>query len=152
MTHLTRFLGLAVLLCAFTNPSPAPAAERTSGSASGRSKVSDAGTDGDGDFTIGPAYANAPELTVKDGVPRGVVTQFVMNSEDSKVYPGIAKRQPGVVPYKRKVWVYVPKQYVAGTAAPFIVAQDGGGYVKTLVPVLDTLIHEKRLPVMAAIL
>src|SRR4051794_36164855 len=38
----------------------------------------------DGDFTIGPAYTNAPELTVKDGVPRGVVTQFVMNSEDSK--------------------------------------------------------------------
>src|SRR5699024_5751489 len=38
----------------------------------------------DGDFTIGPAYKDAPELTVKDGVSRGVVTQFVMNSEDSK--------------------------------------------------------------------
>jgi hypothetical protein len=59
----------------------------------------------DGDFTIGPTYTNAPELTVKDEVPRGVVTQFVMNSEDSKIYPGIAKRQTGVVPYKRKVWV-----------------------------------------------
>ena len=106
----------------------------------------------DGDFTIGPTYTNAPELTVKDGVPRGVVTQFVMNSEDSKIYPGIAKRQTGVVPYKRKVWVYVPKQYVAGTAIPFIIAQDGGGYVKTLIPALDTLIHEKRVPVMAAIL
>src|SRR5262249_4827117 len=106
----------------------------------------------DGDFTIGPAYTDAPELTVKDGVPRGVVTQFVMNSEDSKVYPGIAKRQPGVVPYQRKVGVYVPKQYLAGTAAPFIIAQDGGGYVKTLIPALDTLIHEKRIPVMAAIL
>jgi iron(III)-enterobactin esterase len=106
----------------------------------------------DGDFTIGPPYTNAPELTVKDGVPRGVVTQFVMNSEDSKVYPGIAKRQPGVVPYKRKVWVYVPKQYVPGTAAPFVIAQDGGGYVKTLIPALDTLIHEKRIPVIAAIL
>jgi enterochelin esterase-like enzyme len=105
-----------------------------------------------GDFTIGPTYTNAPELTVQDGVPRGVVTQFVMNSEDSKVYPGIARRQPGVVPYKRKVWVYVPKQYVAGTASPFIIAQDGGGYVKTLLPALDTLIHEKRVPVMAAIL
>jgi hypothetical protein len=35
----------------------------------------------DGDFTIGPTYKDAPELTVKDGVPRGVVTQFVMNSE-----------------------------------------------------------------------
>src|ERR1700735_3506912 len=106
----------------------------------------------DGEFTIGPTYTNAPELTVKDGVRRGAVTQFVMNSEDSKIYPGIAKRQTGVVPYKRKVWVYVPKQYVAGTAVPFIIAQDGGGYVKTLIPALDTLIHEKRVPLMAAIL
>lgn len=59
----------------------------------------------DGDFTIGPTYTNAPERTVTDGVPRGVVAQFVMNAEDSKVYPGIAGQQPGVVPYKRKVWV-----------------------------------------------
>ena len=55
----------------------------------------------------------------------------------------------GVVPYKRNVWVYVPKQYGADTPVPFIIAQDGGGYVKTLIPALDTLIHEKRVPVMA---
>ena len=48
--------------------------------------------------------------------------------------------------------MYVPKQYVAGTAIPFIIAQDGGGYVRTLIPALDTLIHEGRVPVMAAIL
>jgi hypothetical protein len=53
----------------------------------------------DGDFTIGPTYTNTPELTVKDGVPRGVVTRFVMNAEDSMVDPGIARQQPGVVPY-----------------------------------------------------
>jgi enterochelin esterase-like enzyme len=106
----------------------------------------------DGEFTIGPDYANAPELTVKDGVPRGELKEFTMNSEDSHVYPGIARNKPGVVPYKRKVWVYVPKQYVPGTAAPFIIAQDGGGYAKTLPPVLDTMIHEKRLPVMLAVL
>jgi enterochelin esterase family protein len=85
-------------------------------------------------------------------VPRGVVTPFVMNSEDSKVYPGTARRQPGVAPYRRKVWVYVPRQYTAGTAIPFVIAQDGGGYVKTLVPALDTLIHERRVPPMAAVL
>ena len=106
----------------------------------------------DGDFVIGPTYKDARELTVKDGLPRGTVKQFVMDSEDSKIYKGIAKKKDGVVPYKRSVWVYVPKQYEAGTAIPFIVAQDGGGYVKTLVPALDTLIHEKRIPVMAAIL
>jgi enterochelin esterase family protein len=103
------------------------------------------------EITIGPDYADAPELAVKEGVPRGTVHEFTMDSKDSKIYPGIAKRQTGVVPYQRKVWVYVPKQYVAGTAAPFIVAQDGGGYLKSLVPTLDTMIHEKRLPVMLAV-
>jgi enterochelin esterase-like enzyme len=104
-----------------------------------------------GEFTIGPDYADAPELTVKDGVPRGTVHEFVMDSKDSKAYPGIAKNKQGVVPYQRKVWVYVPKQYAPGTAAPFIVAEDGGGYLKSLVPTLDTMIHEKRLPVMLAV-
>src|SRR3954453_10754936 len=94
-------------------------------------RPADPGTDGDGEHTIGPDYADAPELKVKEGVPRGELHEFTMNSEDSKIYPGIAKGKTGVVPYKRKVWVYVPKQYVAGTPAPFVVAQDGGGYTKT---------------------
>src|SRR3989442_660341 len=62
------------------------------------------------EFIIGPVYANAPELAVKEGVPRGTLHEFTMNSEESKIYPGIAKRQLGTVPYKRKVRVYVPKQ------------------------------------------
>ena len=103
------------------------------------------------DTTIGPEYANAPELTVKEGVPRGTVSEFTMKSQESKMYPGIAKNKPGVVPYERKVWVYIPRQYVAGTAAPFIVVQDGGGYVKVLPPILDNMIAERRLPVMAAV-
>ncbi len=103
------------------------------------------------EFIIGPAYANAPELKVKDGVPRGTIHDFTMNSEDSKLYPGIAKRQPGVVPYKRKVAVYVPKQYAPGAAAPFIVVQDGLGYTNAMVKALDNLIHEKRVPVQIAI-
>src|SRR6476619_6536006 len=74
----------------------------------------------DGDFVIGPAYKDAPELTVKDGVPRGTVKQFVMDSTDSKIYPGIARKQQGVVPYKRKVWVYVPKQHEGDAPIPFI--------------------------------
>ncbi len=117
-----------------------------------RITAADEGKWADGDITIGPNYMSAPELSVRDGVPRGVVKQFVMKSEDSKIYPGIAKRRTGVVPYERKVWVYVPRQYKPGTAIPFLIAQDGGGYVKTLIPALDTLIHERRVPVMAAIL
>ena len=37
----------------------------------------------DGDFVIGPPYTDAPEMTVKAGVPRGVVKQFVMDSADA---------------------------------------------------------------------
>ena len=104
------------------------------------------------EFVIGPNYANAPELTVRDGVPKGEIHEFVMDSEESKIYPGIAKNKAGVVPYKRKVAVYIPKQYVPGTPAPFIIAQDGYGYMKSLPPALDNLIHEKRVPVMIAIM
>jgi iron(III)-enterobactin esterase len=103
-------------------------------------------------ITIGPDYTNAPELTVKDAVPRGAVHEFTMKSEESKVYPGIAKHKQGVVPYERKVWVYVPQQYVPGTPAPFIIAQDGGGYAKVLPPILDNMINEHRLPAMIAIM
>lgn len=107
---------------------------------------------GDAEITVGPDYANAPELTVKDGVPKGTVHEFTMKSEESKIYPGIAKNKPGVVPYERKVWVYIPQQYVPGTPAPFIVAQDGGGYAKVLPPILDNMINEHRLPAMIAVM
>ena len=103
------------------------------------------------EFVIGPVYANAPEWIVKEGVPKGAIHEFTMNSEDSKIYPGIAKRQPGTVPYKRKVAVYVPKQYVAGTAAPFIVVQDGLGYTNAMIKALDHLLHERRVPALIAI-
>jgi enterochelin esterase-like enzyme len=100
----------------------------------------------DGDYTIGPPYANAPELAAKADVPKGTVHEFDMNSADSRIYPGLNG------PYVRKVWVYVPQQYVAGTPAPFIVCQDGAGYRNRLVPVLDNLIAEHRVPVMIAVM
>jgi enterochelin esterase family protein len=77
-----------------------------------------------------------------------------MDSKDSKIYPGIARNQPGVVvPYQRRVAVYVPAQYVPGTPAPFIVVQDGTSptYLNNLPPILDNMIHEKRLPAMVAV-
>ena len=59
-----------------------------------------------------------------------------------------------VVPYTRQVAVYVPAQYVAGTPAPFIVVQDGMSptYRNNLPPILDNLIHEKRVPPMIAVM
>jgi enterochelin esterase-like enzyme len=100
----------------------------------------------DGDFTIGPEYTNAPEVKFHEGVPKGVVHTFTMNSEESKIYPGLNG------PYQRGVWVYIPSQYVAGTPAPFIVVQDGHGYTNRLVPVLDNMIADHRLPAMIAVM
>jgi enterochelin esterase-like enzyme len=110
------------------------------------------GAGDDGDFTLGPDYTNAPELAARPGVPKGTTYQFTMDSAGSKFYPGISKANPGVtVPYQRRVWVYVPSQYVAGTPVPFLVAQDGGGYVRRMTNILDNMIADRRLPVMAAV-
>ena len=111
--------------------------------------------DTDGNFVIGSPYAPAPELTVRDGVPHGTLHEFTMSSTESKIYPGIARNRPGeVVPYARRVAVYVPAQYVPGTPAPFIVVQDGlsANYRERIPPILDNLIHEKRVPVMIAVM
>src|SRR5438874_2515077 len=40
----------------------------------------------DGDYSIGPDYAPAPEQTKRAGVPEGKVVEFVMNSAESKFY------------------------------------------------------------------
>jgi enterochelin esterase-like enzyme len=101
---------------------------------------------GDDEITTGPIYTNAPELTPHKGVPKGVVHEFVMDSAESKIYPGLNG------PYSRKVWVYVPSQYVAGTPAPFIIAQDGRGYTNRLPLILDNMIHDHRLPAMIAVM
>lgn len=104
------------------------------------------------EFTIGPDYTDAPELSVKPGVPRGSIHDFTMKSEDSRIYKGIAKGKKGKVPYQRKVAVYVPAKLDRKKPAPFLIAQDGGWYRGDLPKALDTLIHEKRVPAMVAIL
>src|SRR5438034_4434667 len=108
----------------------------------------------EGDYVVGPPYADAPELTPRDNVPKGMVYRFTMDSTDSKIYPGISKTAPGqVVPYQRRVTVYVPSQYVAGRAAPFIVSQDSMGSRNQLLPtILDNMIVDHRLPALVAIM
>jgi enterochelin esterase-like enzyme len=100
----------------------------------------------DGNVTISPPYSLAPEYTVKEDVPKGTIHKFVMQSEDSKAYPGLKGH------YSREVSVYVPNQSVAGTPSPFMVVQDGPGYVKRLQPVLDNLINDKKIPPLVAIM
>ncbi len=108
--------------------------------------AADFGSLADGEYTIGPEYTNAPETMTNDAVPKGTIHEFVMDSTNSAIYPGIKG------PYKRGVWVYVPSQYVAGKAAPFIVAQDGKGYTNRLPVILDNMINDHRLPVMIAVM
>jgi enterochelin esterase family protein len=105
----------------------------------------------EGDYVAAPPYANAPELNRRDNVPHGMVHQFTMNSTDSKMYPGIAKSKPGVVPYTRRVSVYVPAQYVPGKPAPFIVSQDSMGQGE-LPTILDNMIADQRLPAIVAVM
>jgi iron(III)-enterobactin esterase len=125
------------------------------------------GPDDYGNYIVGPTHAPAPEMTVVDGVPQGTVHTFTMSSADSKIYPGIARDQgtfgtpdpndPAKLivttshpaPYTRRLSVYVPKQYVPGTPAPFIVGADGPDQL--LFTALDNLIAQKRVPVMIAI-
>ena len=123
--------------------------------------------DADGNFIIGPDYVSAPEYNLNNNAPQGAAYVFTMGSADSKFYPGIAREintfgtpdpaDPAKLivttshpaPYMRRVGVFVPKQYVPGTAAPFIVGMDG---IDTgLFVVMNNLIAEKKIPVMIGI-
>jgi enterochelin esterase-like enzyme len=73
----------------------------------------DPGTDGDGDFTIMPPYAGTVQVT---NVPHSTKYQFQFDNSTSKVYPATGTRP---------ITVYIPKQYVDGTSAPFIIITDG---------------------------
>jgi enterochelin esterase-like enzyme len=118
---------------------------------------------------IGPNYSNAPESVADPAVPQGDVREFILYSEESKIYPGIVRihdmqrdangnymAPPGGLSgpgrYERHVYVYIPKQYTAGTPAPFMVVQDGRSYVKRMVNIMDNMIAAKRLPPMVLIL
>jgi len=123
--------------------------------------------DSNGNFIIGPTHDPVLESTVQANVPQGTIYLFTMDSKDSKIYPGIA-REPNTfgsadpvnpaklivtsshpAPYTRQVAVYVPRQYVAGTVAPFIVGADGPDNL--LFTALDNLIAEGKVPAMIAI-
>lgn len=127
--------------------------------------------------TIGPDYVPTPDLAIA----RGTVTQFTMASADSKLYPGIARLDNEMMarrdawgnrmaaplegntrpqPYTRRVWVYVPAGYravanargPASPPAPVMVVQDGVAlFAAPMVPVLDRLIAERRLPPLVVV-
>jgi enterochelin esterase family protein len=114
---------------------------------------------GNGNYILGPTHPAAM-------VERGTVHNFTMSSADSKIYPGIVRRpggrgqedptnparlnvESGPGPYTRRVAVYVPAGYQAGTIAPLIVGADGPDNL--LFAALDALIAQKKVPPMVAV-
>jgi iron(III)-enterobactin esterase len=113
-------------------------------------------------FVIGPNYTKATEWTRVKGVPEGKVQQFEIDSKETKLFnPGIKRDKFGTVDpknpktlivetktmdYKRKIGVYIPAQYKAGTEAPLMVVHDGPGQANNYKTVLDNLIAQKRIP------
>lgn len=158
MKALARLAGLALLW-------GAPLAAQATDPSAARSRDQS-------ETTIGPDYTPTPELAI----PRGRVTQFAMSSADSRIYPGIARIDNETMArrdawgnrmaaplegntrpeaYSRGVWVYVPAGYrtaasargPASPPAPVMVVQDGGFFfLGPMVPVLDRMIAEKRIP------
>jgi hypothetical protein len=131
----------------------------------GLAPLPEPGIDGDGDFMIGPAYTSDAANKYVAGTPIGKQFSFIMSSADSTIYPG-----RNGTPYMRHVWVYVPMQYVPGTAAPFIAVQDGNYAVwfgndvphavntganlpgtANLPRILDNYIAAKKLPKLVVI-
>jgi enterochelin esterase-like enzyme len=115
------------------------------------------GTEGDGEFTIGPDYTIDKDLTDL-GNPKGKSFEFKMKLADSKIFRGDDKTlQPEkkAVRTERKISVYVPAAYKDGTAAPVLVIHDGPGQMKLVSNALDNLTISKdpkrTLPAFIAI-
>jgi iron(III)-enterobactin esterase len=166
---LSLLVALAVVVPQATPPRPQPPSRDPHSPGYVTAKDLPDGTvppaDADGNFVIGPTHPPASEVATRD--LDGTVYTFTMASADSRIYPGIARdagtfgtpdpADPAKLvvttshpfPYSRRVAVYVPKQYVRGTPAPFIVGADGPDQL--LFNALDGLIAQKKVPVMIAI-
>ena len=147
MHHSLRVLLPLVALMSFTADT-ATAAE---------TYAENTGSDGDGEFTVGPEYTTDKDLT-ELGDPKGKYFEFAMKLADSKIFRGDDKTlEPDKKPVRteRKIFVYVPAAYRDGTAAPFLIIHDGPGQMKLVRNALDNLTISKdpnrKLPAFIAI-
>jgi len=115
------------------------------------------GTEGDGEFTIGPEYSTDKDLTDL-GAPKGKSFEFTMKLADSKIFRGDDKTlepEKKAVRVERKISVYIPAAYQDGTAAPSLIIHDGPGPLKLVRNALDNLTISKdpkrQLPAFIAI-
>jgi enterochelin esterase-like enzyme len=119
--------------------------------------VVDPGTTGDGNITVGPTYTPSPDLAVKN-VPHSAKFQFTMTAAMSKIFMGTDAVLKMPTPWTRQITVFIPKQYVDGAEAPFIVMQDGnvsGTATPRMVTVVENLAADpsptRRIPPLVVI-
>jgi iron(III)-enterobactin esterase len=118
---------------------------------------SDPGTEGDGDFVVGPEFPIDPDLT-DQGNPKGKMFEFRMRLADSRIFKGTdATLEPEkkAVREERKIFVYVPAAYKDGAKAPILVTHDGPSRLDLVRNALDNLTissdPERKLPPFIAI-
>jgi enterochelin esterase-like enzyme len=115
------------------------------------------GAEGDGKFTIGPAYQIDPDLTDR-GNPKGKSFELSMRLADSKIFRGddsTLEPEKKTVRKERKIFVYIPAAYHDGVKAPILIIHDGPGQLKLAGHALDNLTISKdpkrKLPAFIAI-
>jgi enterochelin esterase family protein len=115
------------------------------------------GTEGNGNFTVGPEYKIDRDLTDL-GNPKGKSFEFSLKLADSKIFRGDDQTLDPVkkpVRTERKIFVYVPAAYRDGTPAPLLVIHDGPGQLSLVRNALDNLTISKdpnrKLPAFIAI-
>jgi len=114
------------------------------------------GTEGNGNYIVGPEYVIQPELTDL-GNPQGKYFEFAMTLADSKIFRGDdATLEPGkTIRKERKIFVYVPAAYKDGVKAPILVMHDGPSNLGLVRNALDNLTISKnpdrKLPPFIAI-
>jgi enterochelin esterase-like enzyme len=124
--------------------------------AAAESYTENPGTDGNGDFVIGPVYTVDPDLTDR-GNPKGKYFEFSMRLADSKIFRGDDPTlDPGKpVREERRIFVYIPAAYTDGTKAPILVTHDGPSRLDLVRNALDNLTisedPDRKLPAFIAI-
>jgi enterochelin esterase family protein len=114
------------------------------------------GTDGNGDFVIGPEYTTDSDL-MDQGKSKGKSFEFSMPLAKSKFFRGddstLDPKKP--VRLERKIWVYVPAAYRDGDAAPVMLMLDGPSHLDKVRNALDNLTAsddpKRKLPAFIAV-
>lgn len=114
------------------------------------------GTEGNGNFVVGPDFAIDPNLT-DQGNPQGKQFEFTMRLADSKIFRGddttLDPRKK--VRVERKIFVYIPAAYKDGTKAPVLITLDGPSRLDLVKNALDNLTisedPQRRLPAFVVV-